>query len=668
MNTIEIARRMAELGETAEACRAYTLVVHEGNDPAAEMEAALYLFRFSGDYRISYTCFQSLYNRGFYKDECLEIMTGAFYEPNIRELKNRYERNCRQLSRYPYLFRTDFLPFDELPIRFYPFDDRSYIPFYPDQARFGDHVNFREQIVSRNFFKDLDNPVLADDVYSQYELEYLVDNVRKSEHVGRENHIYLHYTDWAVFCAYLTCLDMRPLLKGRKIVFLVEDEIAQYPIDFKERFGIDYSTLPVKPIGIREINRLIWHVQFSSDNGGDFFNEVFDSHPNLLLRFSIMYDSIVDDLMPKLRQVLTEAKSVQEAVRCFVDWPAQISTELYTMRNPTDKDLLVAWFLSQEDVTKSLDPAARIVPVLFFQPHFHNIEYKFEESRGGGVMLKGHQLEKIHQSKMFDFKYIKSFIPVRRFTTSYGAAVRSMYNSAKKQEVEAPEETTIRVVTDAVTQRVVNRSFMRNVDDRLYTDSIVVRFEDGKLNPRATFSALAAFLDLPYTETMTYCSEKGVRDVQSWANNAIGFDPVTVYRTYDEWTNDSERTSLEFLLRDAYEFYGYDFHYYDGQPMDEEQYGKLLDGYTRLNEMIRETWGRIFRIKVLDNRQDLSEADQKKMDLWLDAKIREYRNSREKIARILMGTPRFVNEREQPLHMIPLLKLDPALLDQPLYR
>ena len=31
----------------------------------------------------------------------------------------------------------------------------------------------------KTFFKNLDNPILAKDVYSQYELEYLNDNVRK---------------------------------------------------------------------------------------------------------------------------------------------------------------------------------------------------------------------------------------------------------------------------------------------------------------------------------------------------------------------------------------------------------------------------------------------------------------------------------------------------------
>ena len=61
--------------------------------------------------------------------------------------------------------------------------------------------------------------------------------VRRSEDVARENHIYLHYSSWAEFCAYLTCLNMKPLLEEKKVVFLFEEEIEQYPIDFKARFN-----------------------------------------------------------------------------------------------------------------------------------------------------------------------------------------------------------------------------------------------------------------------------------------------------------------------------------------------------------------------------------------------------------------------------------------------
>jgi len=670
MNSIDVARRLSEMGAVPDACKAYALVIHEnsGKNPAAEMEAALYLLKFGGNYQMAYTCFQQLYNRGFYQDECLKIMTSAFYEPNVKRLKKRYERNCKLLAKYPYLFRKDFIPFEELPIKFFPFDDKGYLPFYPDQARFGDYKNFKQPIVSRNFFGDLENPILADNVYSQYELEYLVDNVRSSEYIGRENHIYLHYLDWAVFCSYLVCLDMRPLLKERKIVFLMEDEIELYPIDFKERFKIDYSQYPVKPVGIREINRLIWHVQFSSGNGGDFFNEIFDSHPNLLMQFSIMYDSIAEGVIPDIRRDIVEAESVQAAVNCYSNWPPHISAELHTMQNPTDKDILVAWFLSKPRCTDTLDPTSRIVPAIFFQPHFHNINYSFEPGKYGSLMLKGKQLEEIHKSSMFNFKYIKTFVPVRRFTTSYSSTVRGMYKRAKQQETDEPDAKIKLVVPDAIIQRVCNRSFMRDIDDRLYYDSVVVRFEDGKLNPKATFTALARFLDIPYNESMDYCSQVGEKDVQTWDGNVVGFDPAAVYRTYDEWTNDSERACLEYLLRDAYEYYGYDFQYYDGGPMDMERYKSLLDQWTRVDEMIRETWARIYQPKITDCGWDgLSKEEQEALKNNLDALLAGYRNDREKIGQILMGKPSFENERGQPLRMIPLLAPDPPLLVQPIY-
>ena len=69
-------------------------------------------------------------------------------------------------------------------------------------------------------------------------------------------------------------------------------------------------------------------------------------------------------------------------------------------------------------------------------------------------------------------------------------------------------------MVDLATDRALNRSFMIDPEDRLYKDSVLVRFEDGKTNPEATFRALAAFLDIPYTESMTYCSEPHLRRVR----------------------------------------------------------------------------------------------------------------------------------------------------------
>ncbi len=72
------------------------------------------------------------------------------------------------------------------------------------------------------------------------------------------------------------------------------------------------------------------------------------------------------------------------------------------------------------------------------------------------------------------------------------------------------------------------------------------------------FKALAASLDLLYTESKTYRSVLGDRDSKI-ENNQLGFNPRGVYATYDEYANESERTYIEYFLRDAYKEYGYDF-------------------------------------------------------------------------------------------------------------
>ena len=169
MRTIDIARRMAELDQKEDAQKAYLLALREaeGKNPEEEMEAASYIFFSEGDYEVAYTTFVSLYNRGCFQAELMDLLTQAFYLPNVEEQKKRYQDNCRLLSHYPYFFRDDFPVFEELPILFFPFNDQGFVPFVKEKNRFSPYVNFNDPVIDRYFFKDLEKPVLAADVYSQ---------------------------------------------------------------------------------------------------------------------------------------------------------------------------------------------------------------------------------------------------------------------------------------------------------------------------------------------------------------------------------------------------------------------------------------------------------------------------------------------------------------------
>lgn len=688
MTTIEIARRLAALGQREEALKAYQLAANQDASPVELLEAAAYILDNGGDYKISYTVFVSLYNAGHFREEILPMITKAFYEPNVRLLKNRYERNCKRLSRYPYLFRKDFPAFEDLPVIFVPYDDNhGYVPFDRRAGRFLDFVNVKNPVVSRNFFADLEKPILADDVYSQYELEYLRDNVRLSEWVGRENHIYLHYSNWEEFCAWLQVLHMKPVLNDEKVVFLIGDEISRYPINFKEEFGIDYGQFPVKPVGIRDITRLIWHVQLSSHNGGDFFNEIFDNHPNLIYMTSIMYDSVEQSA----REIYKVISSPSPDVRNFSGWDKRVVNQLLNLKDPTLKDVFVAMFM-QSDSSSALDMSSRIAPALFFQPHFHNIVFDHTVFENGDASIESKQLETVRNSALFrEFKYIKTFVPLRRFTTSHGATVRFMYDSSeesrrKRLEHKNEGDDRISIVSDAIFERIMNRSFMRAPQDRLYKDSIIVRFEDGKLNPKATFSRLAAFLDLPYTESMTYCSEDGQIDPDGGGGKidpetgllwqTIGFDPSSVYKTYDNYINDDERLFIEYFLRDAYRFYGYDFMLYDGREFTEEELLEMTRKFTTLDYYIRKTRGYALTWINKDDKGKKTEMQESERtsehqsaeDDYLDRFMERLRKQRMDNLHFLTQAKRFVNKNGQPLQMIPMIQPDPALLEQPLYR
>lgn len=67
---------------------------------------------------------------------------------------------------------------------------------------------------------------------------------------------------------------------------------------------------------------------------------------------------------------------------------------------------------------------------------------------------------------------------MRRITTSYAATVRFMLKQAE-QVREVDGKKTYALVSDMLLQRLQNRSFLVDWQDRLYHDSVLVRFEDG---------------------------------------------------------------------------------------------------------------------------------------------------------------------------------------------
>ena len=131
----------------------------------------------------------------------------------------------------------------------------------------------------------------------------------------------------------------------------------------------------------------------------------------------------------------------------------------------------------------------------------------------------------------------------------------------------------------------------------------------------------------------------------------------------------SERDFIEYFLRDAYEYYGYSFQQYDGEPVDEAKAEQLISEFTTMNHYIRETWRYIYEAaEVTINGERVDEEKEKKyQNQMLEDQIQKFNTNRFENAKILLRGLHFVNKRGQPLYMMPMLEPDPALLEQPLY-
>ena len=122
-------------------------------------------------------------------------------------------------------------------------------------------------------------------------------------------------------------------------------------------------------------------------------------------------------------------------------------------------------------------------------------------------------------------------------------------------------------------------------------------------------------------------------------------------------------------MRDSYEYYGYDFQYYDGQPVDEEKAAELIRGFTTINHYMKDTWMKVFREAEVSKDGERVDAEQEErvQDKLLSDYIAKYDKNRLRNVRILLEGLEFVNRNGQPLRMMPMLKLDPALLENPIY-
>ena len=150
------------------------------------------------------------------------------------------------------------------------------------------------------------------------------------------------------------------------------------------------------------------------------------------------------------------------------------------------------------------------------------------------------------------------------------------------------------------------------------------------------------------------------------AGNVRGFDPAPVYRTYDKFVDDNERSFIEYMLRDVYKAYGYDFNYYDGREMTIEDLERLLEKCTtNIDYIVQSNWQQKDRVAKVYNvkPEDLDSY----MEERINKIISEAKELRQLFVEISSSGISLCNREGETLHFMKMLEPVPELMEQPLY-
>lgn len=562
-----------------------------------EMLASVTQMLEKGDYEKAFLELLDIYGKcdnGDEKNTVLSIIGDVFYAPNEAALKANYEKNLELLNSYPFVWGTPLPSFEELPVTICPIDNGLYYFCGKEQSEEFCKYEPESGKYMRYFFENVEKQLQIYDEDNLYNLMFLNDNVRKSEDIAEDNHIYLMYSSAEPLERLMLVCELEAVLQQQKFVFLIgEENFAEYPVDFKTDFDIDYSQNTQKEIELDNIKRIIFGWKTMNVAGTSFLADIMDFHPDLLT----VPDCLLQMGFPvRFREQLI-GKSTNEAIsflRSLSDkderksWVLQLlsgdediglkaiptgrffdvlTNVLKDTPNPTPKEWLTAIYLAFSRCRRR-EFNGRIIPALFVYPH-DDLFYLAGLARD--------QLD-MYFNIVLDFPYHKVVTCVRDPITHAGSTIQFMTKTHKDAVNENGEIQRDPFYCFAFGCFLPKDIFFIT-QHPLYPDMRVVRFEDLKLNPEATLSSLTEFLNIPLTPSLYKTTFCGVSN-KGWSTSGElfeGFDPKPIFNEHNNYLSIFDKYRIELALAKEYEIYGYKPIYYDGQKFTDDEKMKIME-------------------------------------------------------------------------------------------
>lgn len=504
----------------------------------AEIRQAMYKIA-GGDLQEGFAELADAYEGGEDAPAIIEDLKQGFWEPNLAEMEKNFEDNVAFLSQYPFLLSKKFIAPRENRYLLFPLTEDLFYRFDPKAQRFAP-MEIGADRETRYFFEDLDQPLFVSDEYNFYNLRFLRDNVRRSEDFAGDNHIYLHYEDAEAFSLLLYCGGLAELCREEKFVFLIGSEERLYPLDFKARFGIDYSTMEPQKLRIEEMQRIcFWYKRGYS--GTLFGLNLLDHNCYVSMRYGadlFYYSSIKgcpfyrtnlpEEIMKRTKKVykiqdikgLYHNPDIQWGVEdfsAFIQWLEASAIHSFTL-----PELFRAYFIYKYHRDKPhMNP--RIVPLILWEPHINDLD--------------------IHDPLILDFPY------------------RTVLNS-----VRDPIRTVGRIYQREgsifITQTL---AIGYSMSQELRRDYYGYRLEDAKLHPVETCKALCQVLNIPYDPNMLNDDEE--REGINGEAPVRGFDTAPLHRNVDAVLSPFDQCRLQIFFDSMLRHYGYPTFDFEECPM-----------------------------------------------------------------------------------------------------
>lgn len=528
-------------------------------------ERAFELFD-KGDYRQAFIEFAGYYNESTEaetRSELMRLLRESYLEPNIDAIQQKFLNNIEQLNHYSYYWSdiADQKHYDELDAFVFPINEEEYYIYDRKQDQFVEVYHPTTDAQMKYFFENLDQPLCVYDEINVYNLNFLNDVVRKSEDVAADNHIYLMYKQTNLFEVLLQVCDLSLLLKNKKFVFLVgESTFSMYPINFKMRFGIDYSSMQPQRLQINEMQRICywWKRGYS---GSSFSLNVLGSNTNIVMKeiWGFLIGSTIQGQFlfqtKFLRDTLADVQAqyrFESLDAFFKKKEVHIKWDSYTPfkhwfckaygKNTkfTLAELLRAYFIylyEQKGITNS-----RVVPVILFEPHMNE--------------------QNVFWPLIKTFKYFFALNCVRNPIQTIGR----IYQREKSLFMYSDYALAMQMPKELVPHYYVHR------------------FEDLKLKPYETCLALCKLFNVPYEPQMLvsdYTEYNGTIDivhqrVERTKEKVVGYDLTPLYRNVDDVLSEFDQLRLKIFFTPFLKYYGYEYFDFDECPMSDEDIYFLL--------------------------------------------------------------------------------------------